>query len=98
MKVLSLTEPYATLIKNGIKTIETRSWKTNYRGDILIHAGKTVNKEAINRVKDLNLNYSNGEIIAKAKITNCILVDDNFRKELLNKNKEVYYNLKIKKR
>lgn len=34
MKVLSLTEPYATLIKNEIKTIETRSWKTNYRGII----------------------------------------------------------------
>lgn len=28
MKVLSLTEPYATLIKNGIKTIE-RNNKTN---------------------------------------------------------------------
>lgn len=34
MKVLSLTEPYATLIKNGIKTIETRSWKTNYRSKL----------------------------------------------------------------
>ena len=41
MKVLSLTEPYATLIKNRIKTIETRSWKTNYRGKLYIHASKT---------------------------------------------------------
>lgn len=41
MKVLSLTEPYATLIKNGIKTIETRSWKTNYRGKLYIHASST---------------------------------------------------------
>ena len=38
MKVLSLTEPYATLIKKGVKTIETRSWKTNYRGKLYIHA------------------------------------------------------------
>ena len=41
MKVLSLTEPYATLIKNGIKTIETRSWKTNYRGKLYIQASST---------------------------------------------------------
>ena len=41
MKVLSLTEPYATLIKKGIKTIETRSWKTNYRGKLFIHASST---------------------------------------------------------
>ena len=33
MKVLSIKEPYASLIKDGIKKIETRSWKTNYRGD-----------------------------------------------------------------
>ena len=41
MKVLSLTEPYATLIKKGVKTIETRSWKTNYRGKLYIHASST---------------------------------------------------------
>ena len=41
MKVLSLTEPYATIIKEGKKTIETRSWKTNYRGKLYIHASST---------------------------------------------------------
>lgn len=39
MKVLTIKEPFATLIKNKIKHIETRSWKTNYRGEIYIHAG-----------------------------------------------------------
>ena len=41
MKVLSLTEPYATLIKEKKKLIETRSWKTNYRGELYIHASMT---------------------------------------------------------
>lgn len=41
MKVLSLTEPYVTLIKNGTKKIETRSWKTSYRGKLYIHASST---------------------------------------------------------
>lgn len=33
MKVLSLKEPFATLIKEQKKLIETRSWKTSYRGN-----------------------------------------------------------------
>ncbi|HWA52250.1 MAG TPA: ASCH domain-containing protein [Patescibacteria group bacterium] len=36
MKAISLKQPYANLIRDGIKTIETRKWKTNYRGDLLI--------------------------------------------------------------
>ena len=36
MKALSLTQPYANWIRSGIKTIETRKWKTNYRGSLLI--------------------------------------------------------------
>ncbi len=41
MKALSLKQPYASLIAEGIKTIETRKWATKYRGDILICASKS---------------------------------------------------------
>lgn len=41
MKVLSLTEPWATLVISGAKKIETRSWGTSHRGEIGIHAAKT---------------------------------------------------------
>ena len=44
MNVLSLTEPYATLIKNGSKTIETRSWKTNYRGRLYMQVQQKFQK------------------------------------------------------
>ncbi len=40
MKVLSLLQPWATLVIMGIKQIETRSWSTAYRGPLLIHASK----------------------------------------------------------
>jgi|SRR5688572_9249202 len=40
MKVLSLTQPWATLVVIGAKQFETRSWKTSYRGPLLIHASK----------------------------------------------------------
>jgi hypothetical protein len=39
-KAITIKQPYASLIVEGIKDIENRTWKTNYRGKILIHAGK----------------------------------------------------------
>ncbi len=40
MKALSLHQPWASLMAQGLKTIETRGWKTDYRGDLAICAGK----------------------------------------------------------
>lgn len=40
MKALTLTQPWATLIAIGAKRIETRSWGTDYHGQIAIHAAK----------------------------------------------------------
>ena len=37
---LSLTQPWATLVATGAKTIETRSWSTAHRGLIAIQAAK----------------------------------------------------------
>lgn len=42
-KALSVNEPYAGEIRDGIKTIELRNQKTKYRGDLLICS--TVNKK-----------------------------------------------------
>lgn len=38
MKVLSLLQPWASLVMMGAKKIETRSWQTPFRGELLIHA------------------------------------------------------------
>ena len=40
-KALSLWEPWASLVRTGAKTYETRSWATSYRGPLLICAAKT---------------------------------------------------------
>ena len=94
VKVLSLTEPYATLIKNGSKTIETRSWKTNYRGKLYIHASSTKipkeykNNEALMSLVNLNeLNY--GNIICSCELVDCIEMTDKFIEEI-KKNKNEY--------
>jgi hypothetical protein len=40
MKALSLTQPWASLVQRGSKSVETRSWYTAYRGPLVIHAAK----------------------------------------------------------
>lgn len=44
MKALSIRQPYAWLIANGFKDVENRTWRTDFRGQVLIHAGKTYPK------------------------------------------------------
>lgn len=41
MKAISIKQPWANLIASGEKTIETRTWKTSYRGPLLIVSSKT---------------------------------------------------------
>jgi hypothetical protein len=40
IKALSVKQPWANLIASGSKTIETRTWPTDYRGDLLIVSSK----------------------------------------------------------
>ncbi len=42
MRALSVHQPWATWIANGEKTIETRKWRTHYRGDLLICSTKKI--------------------------------------------------------
>ncbi len=40
MKAISIKQPWASLIVEGVKDIENRNWFTHYRGRIYIHTGK----------------------------------------------------------
>lgn len=40
LKCLSVTQPWASLIILGVRTIEARFWHTAYRGPLAIHAAK----------------------------------------------------------
>lgn len=58
MRVISIRQPWATLVALGAKRRETRSWPTRYRGQIAIHASAgmpTRSKEACSLplVKDI---------------------------------------------
>jgi hypothetical protein len=47
MKVLTLTQPWASLVAAGAKRLETRSWSTPYRGPIAIHAAQGFPRGAV---------------------------------------------------
>lgn len=90
MKVLSIKEPFATLILNKEKLIETRSWKTNYRGELFIHASKSnMDKELLKELKLKESDMHYGNIICRCKLTDCVCMDEKFLKEI-KKNKKEY--------
>lgn len=66
MKALSLKQPWAELVASGRKTVELRNWNTAFRGEFLVHASKTPNKEAMEKLgfKELPL----GCIVGKATL------------------------------
>jgi hypothetical protein len=51
MKALSIIQPWATLLAMGAKKIETRSYRTPYRGPLLIHASKTLSPSGMQLAK-----------------------------------------------
>ena len=90
MKVLTIKQPWASLIINEYKKYEFRSWKTNYRGKILIHAGMSIENNMLERFKQYNLEYIKGAIIGEAELVDCILVDEEFNEKLKDINPIVY--------
>lgn len=95
MKVLSLTEPFATLIYEKEKLIETRSWKTNYRGELYIHASMTKpskndlgDKELMCLVENKNMNF--GNIICKCNLIDCIYMTKQYVEEMKKNNYQEY--------
>ena len=93
MKVITIKQPFASLIAEDIKEYEFRTWKTKYRGELLIHAGKGIDKKAMKKFEKYNLEYPSGCIIAKATLTDCIEIDDEARIFLKDKNPLVYSNV-----
>ena len=90
MKVLTIKQPWASLIIEGYKKYEFRSWKTKYRGKILIHAGMSLEKDMVDRFKSYNIDYPLGCIIGEATLEDCILVDEEFNEQLRKENSIVY--------
>ena len=90
MRVITLTQPWATLVAEGLKKYEFRSWKYSYRGELLIHAGKGIDEEAMKKFENLNLKYPQSRIVAKVRILDCIELNDEINKKIISDNELVY--------
>jgi len=86
MKIITLYEPWASLIARGFKKWETRGWPTSYRGWVAIHAGKNRNhvddlgfllvaagvKKSIFDPDPFPANWPFGCIVAAADLVDCV--------------------------
>lgn len=89
MKALSIKQPWASLIANGIKDIENRSWRTKFRGRIFIHASAAKMKQPpgiyFDKAQWLEINHHalnhgfrfreclNSAIIGEVDIVDCVI-------------------------
>lgn len=85
---LTVHQPWATWIVEGWKDVENRTWSTNYRGRLWIHAGKTwdagafdwarqtFGKEADDHIKPES-EYPRGAIIGHVELCQITTATDN---------------------
>lgn len=77
MKSLTISQPFAFLIADGQKPVENRSWPTNYRGSLAIHAGQGT--QYLTK-KELE-NYTTGAIVATCELVTCLDVTNPSEKQ-----------------
>ncbi len=76
MRVLTIKQPYASLIVHGYKKYEFRNWRTKYRGKLYIHASSTVDKKAMAKYENLNLPHPTGVIVGQVDLVDCVLAEN----------------------
>lgn len=83
MKALSIRQPWAWLILQGGKDIENRTWKTNFRGRVLVHASRDMTRtdyETAGMYASLplfeSLKTKCGGIVGSVEIVDCVTQSD----------------------
>lgn len=72
MKALTVRQPWASLIIEGHKDVENRSWPTGYRGDLFIHAAGAKVDEATEDIWGLLDSYAPlGVILGVVDLVDC---------------------------
>ena len=52
LRAISIRQPWAWLIVNGIKDVENRKWRTHFRGPVLVHAGQKIEEYAFDYITE----------------------------------------------
>jgi hypothetical protein len=73
VKALTVRQPWASLIVDGIKDVENRSWRTNYRGRLGIHAAQRFDQELMDLYGHLlDDDLPLGALIGSVKLIDCV--------------------------
>jgi ASCH domain len=78
MKAISVRQPWAWLIVNGHKMIETRSWMTDYRGPLIIHAAGKIDRSFSRRELEKHFrcvipdDLPTGAVVGIADLIDCV--------------------------
>jgi len=80
VKVITLHQPWATVMQLGLKRIETRSWSTPHRGLLAIHAGKTTDDLMLRyfRSKGHKVAVPTGVVLGVVQLVNCVRMTPDF--------------------
>jgi hypothetical protein len=82
MKGLSIRQPFAWLVAIGAKPIENRTWRTNYRGPLLILAATKLHAIPINQIEyrfRVSIDHAAlafGGIIARVELVDVVTQSD----------------------
>lgn len=77
MNVITICNPYPELILLGEKPIENREQRWNYRGELLIHAGKSRSwMSDVDYQRYPNLSW--GAIVGRCDMVDCLDIDDDW--------------------
>ncbi len=71
MKALTISQPFASMIADGVKWVENRHWGTPYRGPLAIHAGKGTQYLDGEDLAE----YPTGCVVATAVLAACIRIE-----------------------
>lgn len=94
IKALSIKEPWASAIFILGKDVENRNWKTDYRGPLVIHAGKSVEWAVINQPhSEFTYKIYPGHIIG---VVNLVDITFKSNSEWADENSSFYWNLGIR--
>ncbi len=79
LKIISVRQPWAWLIVQGLKNIENRTWATSYRGPLLIHASQKLDMD-VAETRDyfrgtgvkVPRSFETGGIVGYVELVDCV--------------------------
>jgi ASCH domain-containing protein len=87
LRALSILQPWAWLIVNGYKDIENRTWRLDYRGSLVVHAGKKCGHEQLDDYMHVQHKFPHikmppiremgfGGIVGQVLVTDCVTASE----------------------